>query len=393
MFLLFVQRLLLPILKKVIKNKKMLTTKDYDCFTHNSKTFSEAITIDDVLIRPQRGIISSRDEVTNSLGRFIYTAPMDTVTDLNTFVNLIENTDYVCPVLGRTYLRDAYVSFLEGTLDLKYLEEGFVSIGLSEKDYYDVAHILENYYSKYNGTPNICIDVAHGWTDTSLKLIKKLKTIADSREREINIMAGSIATSEAALDLIKYGVTHLRVGIGPGKMCSTRLITGVGVPNLYAIFEIFNKVYSKELESKTHNSNFIFKRKVNIIADGGIIYPGDIGKYLIAGATGCMVGTAFANCIDSPAKLDEEGNKLHRGQASADFQKEHIGYIRNGVAEGVSKKIKVGEPLLEKANYFLNGLKSTVSYIGGSDFIHLNPINCKLNKVSNSTYYENKPME
>lgn len=375
-------------------NKTLEMFEDYN---HNYNTlFShEALTIDDVLIQPHRGIVSSRKEVENNLGRFIFTAPMDTVTDVNTYLKFIYETDFVMPVLSRTCL-DYFITklkYLSSEDVFESINNGFISIGVSESDFYIFNSFIDNYIDdpRFEGKlhPNVCIDVAHGWSKKPLEIITKLR---EKYKDRISIMTGSVTTAMGAYELAIAGADYIRIGIGPGKMCSTRLITGVGVPLLHSVADIFNALYST-IEYFENDGNLDYKRKIHLIADGGIKYPGDIAKYLAVGANGVMLGTAFANCVDSPAPFSEDGKKIHRGQASAEFQKEHIGYIRNGVAEGVSRKLEACEPLIEKAEWFLNGLKSTVSYIGGNKLSHINPINCKLIKISNSAYYENKPME
>lgn len=379
------------------KPPKNQTLSMFPDWNNNEKVIfaGSAPVIEDVLIKPHRGIVESRSEIVNDLGRFILTAPMDTVTDLAIYTKAIWETDFVMPVLARVYLDDmiSYVNYIDDNeSNAHILDRGFLSIGVGDSDYSKICSFLDSYFTKnsYVAHPNICIDVAHGWSKKPIDLIQKLRTNYEDR---ISIMCGSIATSDAAYDLIQCGVDYLRVGLGNGGMCETRLVSGCGVPNLYAIADIFSNLYETVESSTDSTGNFTYKRKIKIIADGGIQFPGDIAKYMVGGASHVMIGTGFASCIDSPAIINSEGFKLHRGQASKEYQLEHIGYVRNGVPEGVERKLKVDQSFVEKANYYLNGLKSTASYVGGNKLSHINPINCKLLRCTSSTQKESKPLE
>jgi IMP dehydrogenase len=170
-------------------------------------------------------------------------------------------------------------------------------------------------------------------------------------------MSGSIATGPAARDLISHGVTDLRVGIGCGSVCTTRLMTGVGVSQLSAVIEVAEHVSLLPDE---------VCEKVTIIADGGIKYPGDAVKYLAAGANAVMLGSLLAPCVEAYGwKGSKDRYKHYRGHASYNFQRAN-GKTTPHV-EGVSTAI-----IYLNSNYtvqsvvdeFNSSLTSAISYIG-----------------------------
>ena len=162
---------------------KFKTLEMFSDYNDNSQILfnGEAKTIDDVLIQPHRGIVSSRSEIENNLGRFIFTAPMDTVTDVNTYLKFIYETDFVMPVLSRTCLNEFITKikyFGHGDI-LECINNGFISIGVSDTDFYILNSFIDTYIDlpEFENLlhPNICIDVAHGWSKEPLKIISKLR--------------------------------------------------------------------------------------------------------------------------------------------------------------------------------------------------------------------------
>ena len=135
----------------------------------------------------------------------------------------------------------------------------------------------------------IVVDTAHGHTKKVGEIIKKIKKI---KPKSVSLCAGNVATEDAAKFLIKLGVDIIKVGIGPGSICTTRLVAGIGVPQLSAILNVRNGVKS---------------RKVSIIADGGIKFSGDIAKALAAGADAVMIGSLFAGTDEAPGKVIRRG--------------------------------------------------------------------------------------
>ena len=136
---------------------------------------------------------------------------------------------------------------------------------------------------KDNGCDLIVIDTAHGHSEKVLKILIKLKKSVN----QIPICVGNIATGEAAKKLYNSGADIIKVGIGPGSICTTRMVAGIGVPQISAIMEV-----KKALKNK----------KIKIISDGGIKFSGDIAKALAAGADAIMMGSIFAGTDESPGK-------------------------------------------------------------------------------------------
>ena len=131
----------------------------------------------------------------------------------------------------------------------------------------------------------IVVDTAHGHTKKVAEIIKKIKRI---KTKKTTLCAGNIATAEAASFLISLGVDVVKVGIGPGSICTTRLVTGIGVPQFSAILEVKKR---------------IGKKKISLVADGGIKFSGDVAKALAAGADAVMIGSLFAGTIEAPGKI------------------------------------------------------------------------------------------
>ena len=169
----------------------------------------------------------------------------------------------------------------------------------------------------------IVVDTAHGHTKKVSEMIKFIKKEKNSKTA---LCAGNIATAEAARYLDKLGVDIIKVGIGPGSICTTRLVAGIGVPQLTAILNV---------------RNALKKNKVKIISDGGIKYSGDLAKAFAAGADAVMIGSLFAGTDETPGKLIKKNGKLfksfrgmgsvgamNKGSADRYFQSKQIKYLR-----------------------------------------------------------------
>jgi IMP dehydrogenase/GMP reductase len=358
------------------------------------------LTINDVLLKPQKGILASRSDVEEH--RSIFTAPMDTVTDINIYRKAIRTTSTI-PVLSRVYFSEFTQLFNKENLSdynnhpsyRLLLEKGFISIGSAPsdidllEDFIDTLNAAEIHYG-FITSLNVCIDIAHGYSERGLAAIEKIRKLIGW---SASLMTGSICTKEAASECISAGADYLRVGIGGGRMCSTRLQTACGSPNLSAVMEIFSSLENHEIKANI-NGNFIINREIKIIADGGVRDPGDIVRYLAAGADGVMIGTAFADCYDSPAKIDSDGNKIHRGQASYEYQLEVNGLLRNDCAEGVTRKLPPSTiDFITRTKEFAGGIRSAVSYLGLTSTREINPINCSFIRCTPTIYMENKPQD
>jgi len=211
----------------------------------------------------------------------------------------------------------------------------------------------------------IVVDTAHGHSKKVAEIIKIIKKIKD---KKTTLCAGNIATTEAAKFLIKLGVDSVKVGIGPGSICTTRLIAGIGVPQLSAILEVKKGVKNN---------------KTKIISDGGIKYSGDIAKALAAGADAVMIGSLFAGTSEAPGKLIKKNGKLfkkfrgmgsvgamNKGSADRYFQKKQTDiskYVPEGVEGLVKFKGNVGTIIYK----LIGGLKSSMGYLGSKKIINL----------------------
>ncbi|KAA3617550.1 MAG: IMP dehydrogenase [Calditrichaeota bacterium] len=202
----------------------------------------------------------------------------------------------------------------------------------------------------------IVIDTAHGHSEGVLDTVKKFK----KQYPETEVIAGNIATYQAAKDLITAGVDAIKVGIGPGSICTTRVVTGVGVPQIWAIMETVRA-------AAEHN--------IPIIADGGIKYSGDIAKALTAGASSVMIGGLFAGTDESPGEvilLDGRSYKSVRGMGSigamAEGSKDR--YFQEGLAvdklvpEGIEGRVPYRGPLSSSVFQMVGGLRSAMGYTG-----------------------------
>ena len=211
----------------------------------------------------------------------------------------------------------------------------------------------------------IVVDTAHGHSKKVAEIIKMIKS---NKDNKMTLCAGNIATAEAAKFLIKLGVDIIKVGIGPGSICTTRLVAGIGVPQLSAILEVKKGVKNK---------------KIKIISDGGIKYSGDISKALAAGADAVMIGSLFAGTSEAPGKLIRKKGKLYKnfrgmgsvgamnkGSADRYFQKRQKD-LSKYVPEGVEGLVKFKGEVANIIYKLVGGLKSSMGYLGSKKIIDL----------------------
>lgn len=226
----------------------------------------------------------------------------------------------------------------------------------------------------------ITVDTAHGHSKNVINAIKDLK----AKYLDLQIIAGNVATADATRDLIKAGVDAVKVGIGPGSICTTRVVTGIGVPQITAIINCVN-------EAKKYD--------IPVIADGGIKYSGDITKALACGASVIMAGSLFAGTEESPGEtIVFEGRqyKEYRGMGSLAAMKDGSGdrYFQTNtkkyVPEGVEGRVAYKGPVGEVVYQLLGGLKSGMGYVGSKDLNELYD-KAKFIKISSASLIENHP--
>src|SRR5581483_7513548 len=210
----------------------------------------------------------------------------------------------------------------------------------------------------------LAVDTAHGHTEKVMEAIKAIR----HRLPEIQVIAGNVATYEGAKDLIQLGIDGLKVGIGPGSICTTRVVTGAGVPQLTAIMEAARAAKGTG---------------VPIIADGGIKYSGDITKAIAAGASCVMIGSLFAGTEESPGEtILYQGRtfKSYRGMGSTaamEAGSDRYSVVQDAsergksVPEGVEGRVPFKGPLAALTDQLVGGLKSGMGYVGASNLCEL----------------------
>lgn len=313
------------------------------------------LTFDDVAIVPQYNNVPSRTEpslaswLTKELkiGIPIVNAPMDTVISLELAHVLSENGTF--PIFHRFY-KD--IKELDIVLQ-KFKRDCIVTCGVRSYDAAVGKGDLEQSFrllDTYEHVVGVCIDVAHGHSVPMHKAIEKIKIKFPHKQ----IIAGNVCSPMAYQDLVNAGADCVKTGVGPGACCTTRIVTGFGVPQFTAIQSC---------------AEVAKKLRVPIIADGGIRNSSDVVKALAAGASCVMLGKLFALTHESSApKRKAEGEHCYakyRGQASEDFQNEFYGGLKDKtVAEGTDFWAPVKCSAQELIDGLLGGIRSGMTYGG-----------------------------
>lgn len=316
----------------------------------------EFLTYDDVLLQPQYSELESRAEAdtTTKIGELelqvpIISANMDTITGYC----MAEEMGRVggAGILHRFQDPEQVLNFLH--LLSKAGVPAIPSIGVQESD--------RALATKYRGaTKAICLDIAHGHSKAAGRMVDFLRnTLGYS-----TVIAGNVATKQGARFLMDHGANVVKVGIGPGSVCTTRSVTGHGVPQLSAILDICESV------------------DVSVIADGGLKSSGDIVKALAAGADAVMTGSLFAGCPETP------GDGEYRGMASPEAQIGFRGRISNRAAEGVAVNVARKPPVEVVMAELAGGIRSGMSYSGARTLSELRS-KAVFIKVSSHTIIEN----
>lgn len=202
----------------------------------------------------------------------------------------------------------------------------------------------------------ITVDTAHGHSRGVIEGVKEIK----EKYPDIQIIAGNVATAEATRDLINAGADCIKIGIGPGSICTTRVVAGVGVPQLTAVMDCVEEAN---------------KYGISVVADGGIKYSGDIVKSLAAGAKAVMMGSMFAGCAEAPGETEiyqGRSYKVYRGMGSLAamacgskdryFQEDN----KKLVPEGVEGRVPFKGPVMETIYQMLGGIRSGMGYLGSA---------------------------
>jgi len=331
----------------------------------------EHLSFDDILLVPQHSDIASRKDVSTrvSMGKGmtgftlnvpVIAAPMDTVCEWEMAVGIRK--------AGGIGTLHRYMPIEEQARHIKMTKaNGAIaggSVGAIGQFEHDAAELLEA------GAVFILIDVANGHSDHAVLATERLKKTFG---QQTHIMAGNVSTWEGYAKLADAGADSVRVGIGGGSACTTRVVTGHGVPTLASIMDIRN--------------HFNFNDGPDIIADGGIRNSGDAAKALAAGAKAVMLGRMLAGTKESPGEI-VNGRKVFRGMASAEAQHEGRGTV-SGV-EGIATTVPFVGEVSDIVEEFASGLRSAMSYTGVDnliDFYHQSVYN----RVSSNSLRETKP--
>lgn len=232
------------------------------------------------------------------------------------------------------------------------------------------------------GVDAVVIDTAHGHSKGVIETLKKVKKAYPS----LQCVVGNIATAEAALALVKAGADAVKVGIGPGSICTTRIIAGVGVPQLWAVYEVAQAL---------KNSN------VPVIADGGIRFTGDIPKAIAAGASTVMIGSLLAGTEESPGEtMIYEGRKfkVYRGMGSIEAMREGSkdryfqdaeDDIKKLVPEGIVGRVPYKGTVAEEVYQLSGGLRASMGYCGARNIKELHK--ARFIRITSSGIRESHP--
>lgn len=335
---------------------------------------------DDVLLVPQHSKIASRDDVdlSTTLGKLklqlpLLSANMDSVTEVNMAIAMGKAGG--AGVLHRFAKGEQIIEWLRNLKSSAFnsisVIPRIISIGLDLKPFDGGADLVE--VCNEVKVDAICVDIAHGDHIRMLTTIEFLRTTLPT----IDIIAGNVATSGAAFRLYQAGANIIKVGIGPGSVCSTRVVSGHGMPQLSAIIEVAEQVKF---------------RGCSVIADGGIRYPGDIVKALAAGADAVMLGSLLAGTDEAAGRrFVEHGNiyKTFRGMASREVQEEKRG-DRPPRVEGVSAKVPYRGPVIDTLDNLEAGIRSGLSYSGANNLDELREV-AEFVVVTGNTLRESHP--
>ena len=310
----------------------------------------ETLSYDDVLLMPRYSEIKSRKQI-NIGSNFnnaefslpIISAPMDTITEAAMAVAMQESGGL--GIIHRYNTVEKQCRLVHNAISAGAKNVG-AAIGVSD-DCLNRALALHN-----AGAKIICIDVAHGHHFLVRRTLENLKNIFDDT---IHIMAGNVATLEAFNDLADWGADSVRIGIGGGSICSTRIQTGHGIPTLQSIMDCSQS-----------------DREALLIADGGIKTPGDIVKALAAGADFVIIGSLLAGTNESPGELfffSGEKYKTYRGMASEEAQKDWRGSASS--LEGITSKVPHKGDVRNILTKLERGIRSGFSYSGAKNLTEL----------------------
>lgn len=306
----------------------------------------------DVLIRPKRSVLKTRADVslerefkfkhsqTMWHGVPIIAANMDHTGTFTMAQALSEHQ--LLTALDKFISVDEWKAFVKSSA--KVLHSVFVSVGISDTDFSKLEEIM-----KLATIPFICLDVANGYTE---RFVSFLEHVREKYPKAV-IMAGNVVTGEMVEELILSGADIVKIGIGPGSVCTTREKTGVGYPQLSAIIECADAAHGMGGQ---------------VCADGGCTTPGDVAKAFAAGADFVMLGGMLAGHDESSGEvIEEHGKKFKRfyGMSSSEAMERHHGTVADyRASEGRSVNVPYRGPVKNTVLDILGGIRSTCTYVG-----------------------------
>ena len=306
----------------------------------------------DVLIRPKRSVLQSRSEVSLEREfRFKYAshkwkgipiiaANMDHTGTFPVAVALAEHK--LMTALGKFISLEDWQQFAKDHADV--LPSCFVSMGISENDFQKLGEL-----SKLINISFICLDAANGYTEKYVAFLSRLRQTYPDKV----IMAGNVVTGEMAEELILSGADIVKIGIGPGSVCTTREKTGVGYPQLSAIIECADAAHGLGGQ---------------VCADGGCVTPGDVAKAFAAGADFVMLGGMLAGHDECSGEIIEQNGKSFKrfyGMSSKEAMEIHHGSVAEyRASEGRSVNVPYRGPIKNTVIDILGGVRSTCTYVG-----------------------------
>ena len=340
-------------------------------------TIKESLTFDDVLLIPKYSdILPSETDISVNLTKKIslkvpfLSSAMDTVTGSQMAIAIA---------------REGGVGIIHRNLDIQNQTKELIkvkkrklfvgaAVGTSSEDIERAKSLIDN------GCDLLVLDTAHGHSQKVLVTLSRLKKIKSSTP----ICVGNIATGEAAKKLYNEGADIIKVGIGPGSICTTRMVAGIGVPQISAIMDV---------------KQSIKKKNIKIISDGGIKFSGDIAKALAAGADAIMMGSIFAGTDESPGKKFKINGKFYKnyrgmgsigamssGSANRYFQKNFKNKSKF-VPEGVEGRVEYKGNVSKIIYQLKGGLRSSMGYIGARNLSQIKK-NAEFIKITKAGFYE-----
>jgi IMP dehydrogenase len=333
---------------------------------YGDKVVMVGLTYDDVLLLPaDSDVVPSEVDTKTRLTRNItldvpiISSAMDTVTESEMAIAMAK-----CGGIGILHRN---LSVADQVVHVKRAREhGIVgaAVGVGDDGYERASKLIDA------GVSVLVVDTAHGHHRGVLDAIERIK----KNFSKIDVIGGNIATRSGAQSLINAGADAVKVGVGPGSICTTRVVAGVGVPQVTAIMEAHKACVTADIP---------------LIADGGLQYSGDIVKALVAGADAVMLGSLFAGCAESPGEIFEingERFKGYRGMGSLgamqsrgsqkSYSKDR--YMQDDVLaedklvpEGIEGKVRFKGPVANTVHQLVGGLRSGMGYAGAADIVTL----------------------